>query len=119
MSNAFDNDEFNWAVSSETASGLRQAAGLLVAIARNPVEYPTKNAEMGRFPLTSYSDSLHANRAALRVIRQALDFLEADYLACEAYEIEFMETELSKMRRVREERPIALPVLTRKEDETA
>jgi hypothetical protein len=76
------------------------ARALLEAMAKAP-SYETANPLFGRFSFCSYSDSSKQLRATFRVLRASLDFLEADFLACETEQRDFLRGEVEKLDAMR------------------
>lgn len=80
---------------------LEKAANALIEMASNGPHYVTENGDLGRFEFSSYSRTARDVRAVFRLCRVALDFLEADFLACEAEEIQHLRRELAAFEQMR------------------
>lgn len=87
--------------SNDVPLHLEQAAKMLLAFVQSEPEYDNPNPDFGRFTFTSYAQNAVQTRAAFRVCRLALDFLEADYLACEAEEIAHVREQLNTLELLR------------------
>lgn len=87
--------------SNDVPLHLEQAAKMLLAFVQSEPEYDNPNPDFGRFTFTSYAQTAVQTRAAFRVCRLALDFLEADYLACEAEEIAHVREQLNTLELLR------------------
>ncbi len=79
----------------------RAATKLLVGMANKPREYGNPAFPYGRFEICEGSRTAYSTRATLRICRQALDFLEADYLACEEAEMQHLRGQLEAFEQLR------------------
>jgi hypothetical protein len=73
---------------------LESATKALVELVNTPPDYGSPNPDFGRFGFGSYSQTAKETRAAFRLCRLALSFLEADYRACEEEEMTHLRGQL-------------------------
>ncbi len=87
--------------SGADAPKLLHAAYSLLELATEEPMYSAHGEKYGRFSFCSYSESAAQLRAAFQVLRRSLDFLEADFLACEAEQLDFLRGEVAKFEAMR------------------
>lgn len=96
----FDGDDLAWLDgASDMPTELRQAARLLTEFSMEAPMYPSSPdveyaAYIGRFSFGEYARTGAGCRAMFRLIRQSLEWLEADYLACESEEMAHLRGQL-------------------------
>jgi len=87
-------------------SAFLQVVRGLVQFAQEAPKFNDPDALYGRFALTSQARSAADLRLAFRLARQSLDFLEADYLACEKAEVEFWKQQVAHIENMRRTTPL-------------
>lgn len=87
------------------APALKKAAYTLLEFATTAPEYPVgeseENAAFGRYCFTDYSETSAEIRAAFSILRRSLDFLEADFLACETEAVNHLRGEVASFDAMR------------------
>jgi hypothetical protein len=74
----------------------------LIRLAQEPGEFGYGDGTEGHFSFCNYAQSAVETRALLRLTRAALDYLEADYLACEAAQMHDCRNDLATFEALRE-----------------